>query len=365
MLGDNYITVHQWKQGFDHRTNEIKKTLVWMQLPDLPIEFYHPEAVLRIAQRAGTPVRVDKSTETGARDKYARVCIEVDLTKPLLSAYKIEGVEYYPQNEGLKNICFECGTYGHSQAVCPTVHKPDPTTPQTPVEPTQSAHTELYGEWMVAKPSQQKQSRKPANPSQPPVQERQANRTPPPPRSSGSRFAILEEEELPATSPSPSNKTPPNSRPPSHPQHPRPSKSNNTQQTIWVEKPKISDNTAHAPNRNLDSTQPMNPVTEQDPALSSPKKATITSPPHVHESPSTTLQTPIETPPPPNVVESSSPVVTAQVPSSKPPTTPPEAIVPVSSVGKQGLVSTDRRALDKSAPDHTQDEAPPGSVPDL
>ncbi|CAI0555890.1 unnamed protein product [Linum tenue] len=37
--------------------------------------------------------------------KYAQVCVEVDLTKPLLSRYKLERVEYFIAYEGLFNVC--------------------------------------------------------------------------------------------------------------------------------------------------------------------------------------------------------------------------------------------------------------------
>ncbi|CAI0430336.1 unnamed protein product [Linum tenue] len=47
-----------------------------------------------IAQLIGKPVRVDRATELGDRGNYARVSVEVDLTRPLLSQYKVEGVTY-------------------------------------------------------------------------------------------------------------------------------------------------------------------------------------------------------------------------------------------------------------------------------
>ncbi|CAL1369995.1 unnamed protein product [Linum trigynum] len=85
LLGDTYPTVHHWFKGFDPWTSEIKSTLVWVQLPELPVEFINAEAVMIIAKLIGRPVRVDRATEAGARAKFARACVEVNLTKPLLS----------------------------------------------------------------------------------------------------------------------------------------------------------------------------------------------------------------------------------------------------------------------------------------
>ncbi|CAI0392741.1 unnamed protein product [Linum tenue] len=77
----------RWHKGFNPWTTEVKSTMVWVQLPDLPIEFINKEAVMRIGALMGRPVKVDRATEEGARGNFARVCVEVDLTKPLLSTY--------------------------------------------------------------------------------------------------------------------------------------------------------------------------------------------------------------------------------------------------------------------------------------
>ncbi|CAL1393638.1 unnamed protein product [Linum trigynum] len=199
LIGDNYITIQKWKKGFDPRTCQIQSTSVWIRLPDLPIELYHPEAVLRIAKRAGTPIRVDRATELGARGVFARACIEVDLTKPLLSKYKVEGVEYEIKYEGLENICFECGTYGHSKTSCPKLHGSDQPI-KDPVDPVQTQgrkHEEPYGEWMIAKRRDRRPKRgmeqvKTGAAGQPNGVGNLAR--------SGSRFDVLQEEETTASS---------------------------------------------------------------------------------------------------------------------------------------------------------------------
>ncbi|CAL1362287.1 unnamed protein product [Linum trigynum] len=69
--------------------------MVWVQLPRLPSEFFNQIAVMRIVGLIGNPARVDRATLEGARMKYAHVCVEVDLTKPLLSKYKVEWKENF------------------------------------------------------------------------------------------------------------------------------------------------------------------------------------------------------------------------------------------------------------------------------
>ncbi|CAI0455976.1 unnamed protein product [Linum tenue] len=156
LLGDTYLTVFRWYKGFNPWKVEVKSTPVWVQLPDLPIEFFNAEAVTIIAQLIGRPVRVDRATEMGARGNYARVCVEVDLSRPLLSQYKVEGTTYLIQYEGLEDICGECGMYGNktTSCKCHAMGEEDKEMEETVVPETQDANpTEgrVYGEWMTVK----------------------------------------------------------------------------------------------------------------------------------------------------------------------------------------------------------------------
>ncbi|CAN0885943.1 hypothetical protein LINGRAHAP2_LOCUS15240 [Linum grandiflorum] len=86
---------------------------------------------MRIASRIGKPVRVDRATKERARAKYARVCVGIDLTKLLLSKYKVEGVNYYVGYEGLENLCTNCRRYGTPTHSCTCRDPPKVTKPMT------------------------------------------------------------------------------------------------------------------------------------------------------------------------------------------------------------------------------------------
>ncbi|CAN1181685.1 hypothetical protein LINPERHAP2_LOCUS35546 [Linum perenne] len=70
----------------------------------------------RIGDRIGKIVRIDHTTLEASRGNFARICVEVDLSKPLLSKYhlrrRVRRIEY----EGLHTICFACGCYEHEEA---------------------------------------------------------------------------------------------------------------------------------------------------------------------------------------------------------------------------------------------------------
>ncbi|CAN1142686.1 Transposon TX1 uncharacterized 149 kDa protein [Linum perenne] len=70
-------------------------------------------SVTRIGNHIGRTARLDMATSEGARSRYARVCVEVDISKLLLGKYMIYNRVFYVEYESLENISFTCGFYGH------------------------------------------------------------------------------------------------------------------------------------------------------------------------------------------------------------------------------------------------------------
>ncbi|CAN1298894.1 hypothetical protein LINPERPRIM_LOCUS23988 [Linum perenne] len=81
-------------------------------------------AVTRIGNHIGCTIRLDLATSEGARARYARVCVEVDISKPLLGKYMIEDRTYLVEYESLENICHHCGLYGHLIDSCSKLSSP-------------------------------------------------------------------------------------------------------------------------------------------------------------------------------------------------------------------------------------------------
>ncbi|CAN1157420.1 hypothetical protein LINPERHAP2_LOCUS21548 [Linum perenne] len=71
--------------------------------------------VHRIRNYIGKTVKLDLATSEGARCRYARICVEVDVTKPLLGKFMIEDRVFKIEYESLENVCFDCGYYGHKK----------------------------------------------------------------------------------------------------------------------------------------------------------------------------------------------------------------------------------------------------------
>ncbi|CAN1853553.1 hypothetical protein LINPERHAP1_LOCUS41063 [Linum perenne] len=148
---DYYITVSCWTPSFNEE-EPIGKILTWVRLPKLPIQFFHQIAVNRIGNYIGRTIRMDLATAEGARARYARICVEVDLTKPLLGKYMIGERVFFVEYESLENVCHCCGFYGHKMDACPTIVTP--TCPEaevipSPPPPEDAGHTGDAGSWMT------------------------------------------------------------------------------------------------------------------------------------------------------------------------------------------------------------------------
>lgn len=115
-----YLIVQAWSPEFNPLRDEITTTPVWVRLLDIPVNCYHRSILLGIAKGLGNPARVDMTTLNFERGRFTRVCVEIDLKKPLKGTVMVNGLRYFVAYEGLSTICSKCGLYGHLVHTCPT-----------------------------------------------------------------------------------------------------------------------------------------------------------------------------------------------------------------------------------------------------
>ncbi|KAF7834641.1 zinc ion binding nucleic acid binding protein [Senna tora] len=125
VIFDHYLTIHFWSPEFDPSFYTIQKLAVWVRFSDLPIEFFYSNFLRCFGNTIGRTVKVDITTIMQSRGRFARVCVEVDLSKPLLSKYKIRGMKFLIEYESLHLLRFECGRYGHVLDNCPNKERED------------------------------------------------------------------------------------------------------------------------------------------------------------------------------------------------------------------------------------------------
>ncbi|RYR74166.1 hypothetical protein Ahy_A02g008796 [Arachis hypogaea] len=63
-------------------------------------------------------LKIDHATSIHPRGRFARICIEIDLTKKLVPRISIFGTILNIEYEGLHLICFNCSKYGHLSNSC-------------------------------------------------------------------------------------------------------------------------------------------------------------------------------------------------------------------------------------------------------
>ncbi|KAI9086948.1 hypothetical protein K1719_031109 [Acacia pycnantha] len=116
MIEDHYLTVLRWRPNFNPWKDDFQCIIAaWILLPDIPFEFYNVESLRRIENMVGKMIKIDRSTSVYDKGGFARICVEIDLKKPLLPMYMVFGEERHIVYEGLHQVCFACGKYGHQQ----------------------------------------------------------------------------------------------------------------------------------------------------------------------------------------------------------------------------------------------------------
>ncbi|XVF06930.1 hypothetical protein REPUB_Repub06bG0093500 [Reevesia pubescens] len=118
LIADHYLTIRRWTPGFRSEEATIDSVAAWIRFPGMPLEYYDNTILRRLGDEIGRSVRIDRTTSNMSRGKFARMCVELDLNKPLVSKIFIGGRWQKIEYEGLKMLCFHCGRFGHSDLDC-------------------------------------------------------------------------------------------------------------------------------------------------------------------------------------------------------------------------------------------------------
>ena len=115
----HYLIIQPWTPHFDSFKGEYDSVIAWIQLPGMALHYYHKLILWMIGQTVGKVVRINYNMESATRGKFARIAIEVTLSKPLVSQFLLDGKVQKVKYENLPNISFGCSKYGHSCESCP------------------------------------------------------------------------------------------------------------------------------------------------------------------------------------------------------------------------------------------------------
>lgn len=123
-IGDHFLSIRPWEPFFKLDSADVSLIAVWIRLNGLPIELYEAGVLKQLGQAIGRVLRIDAHTAMEARGKYARLCVQIDVNKPLINTILIGRFEQAVVYEGIQKLCFSCGRIGHRKEACPyTIRK--------------------------------------------------------------------------------------------------------------------------------------------------------------------------------------------------------------------------------------------------
>lgn len=106
-LGQNFLTIKHCEPLFNTSIVICSQTAIWARLPELPIEFYDPILLKHIGKKLGLVLKVDAHPNDAVRGQYARICVQVNIGKPLKQVVHIGYHSQLVIYEGMNMICFE------------------------------------------------------------------------------------------------------------------------------------------------------------------------------------------------------------------------------------------------------------------
>ena len=129
-LKPGLLRFSQWTKDFKYQTQKQTHVTIWIRLMELPQEYWRERTLKEIASVVGTPIDIDGPTRNCTFGHYARILVDMDLSKRTYEeilvqregfAFKVE-VQY----ERLPLFCQHCYYIGHNVSSCRWLHPQPP-----------------------------------------------------------------------------------------------------------------------------------------------------------------------------------------------------------------------------------------------
>ena len=120
--------MQQWNPNFNPSTTSISTVPEWVGLPNLPLHLWNDPYLHAIGDVIGQFHSICPNTTKFFRTTYARICVQMDLSKGLPGELKIVNQDYsWTQALDYENIYFRCRScynIGHLAKACPNISQP-------------------------------------------------------------------------------------------------------------------------------------------------------------------------------------------------------------------------------------------------
>jgi hypothetical protein len=95
---------------------------VWIHLLELPQEYWMEGTLREIASVVGTPLLIDKATTKRLFGHYARILVDMDLSRKIFHEIVVEREEFAftlaVSYEWMSYFCTHCQSIGHDVTAC-------------------------------------------------------------------------------------------------------------------------------------------------------------------------------------------------------------------------------------------------------
>lgn len=124
-LKPGLFRLQRWVRGFNPYKVNTTLAQVWVRIYEIPMEYFQPKIIHALASALGTVIKIDDRTWNRTMCHYARVLIEIDMTKGCEDyiIFESEGQVLFAslKYEQLPPFCNHCGIVGHSLDSCKSV----------------------------------------------------------------------------------------------------------------------------------------------------------------------------------------------------------------------------------------------------
>ncbi|XP_019261413.1 PREDICTED: uncharacterized protein LOC109239320 [Nicotiana attenuata] len=133
MINNRHVIMKPWAADFNFKNVVLKTMPLWVKFPNLPLQCWNKRSLSKISSGLSTPLYADDCTTNTTRKSYARVLIEIDITKELPKCILVldpQGNQMVQEiaYEWEPEFCGKCLQVGHS---CSEVEAQRPTIQQT------------------------------------------------------------------------------------------------------------------------------------------------------------------------------------------------------------------------------------------
>jgi hypothetical protein len=112
------MLLREWKPNFNLKSDMLRTIPIWVKLPQLPLYLWGAKSLSKIGSALGNPLVTDECTANKFQISYARILVEVDITKELPQEITIKDSEGEKMKQPVEYewkpiYCDKCQKFGH------------------------------------------------------------------------------------------------------------------------------------------------------------------------------------------------------------------------------------------------------------